>query len=69
MAMANNKLIETLIQHTELPTELLERELAQLLVSAKVSAADMNLESLRLIMADYLRDVFVKAKVEMAVEE
>lgn len=62
-------LLDTMVAQTDLPKELLEKELNSLLSAAQISASDLNLESLRKLMANYLQDVFTEAKKEFVIEE
>ena len=61
-----NELVTTLIDATELPTQPLERELDRLFRAYGKSSADVTLDELRLIMADYLQAVLLQAKEDLS---
>jgi hypothetical protein len=55
-------LIDELKTSTGLPAELVGAELERLMQAAGLNSASMTLDDLRLILADYLQDVFVECK-------
>ncbi len=62
-------LLETVVEQTNLPKELLEKELHLLLKDAQIPIEDLNIEALRKIMVNYLQDVFTEVKKEITIEK
>lgn len=56
------KLTETVIQGTGLPEHMIRDEFQVLLEKHGLRAETLTLEDLRLVMADYLQDVFLQMK-------
>jgi hypothetical protein len=57
-----NELFKKVTDATGLPSELVSNELSQVLSGKGISKDDMTLDDLRLVMADYLREVILHAK-------
>lgn len=51
---------------TGLPEEMVTRELGELIKKAGVDPARLTLEDLRMILAEYVQDVLLAAKTEIA---
>lgn len=64
-----NGLFELVVSETGLPTAPVRDELAELLEKQGFDAATMTLDQLRLVLADYLQDVFMEAKDQLANED
>ncbi len=60
----NKNMLETLIQHTELPEHLIRSELKTLIKKSGLSYKKATLSQLRDILAKELQDVILKAKKE-----
>ncbi|HRO66824.1 MAG TPA: hypothetical protein PL182_04610 [Pseudobdellovibrionaceae bacterium] len=56
------QLTETVIQGTGLPEHMIRDEFQLLLEKHGLRAETLTLEDLRLVMADYLQDVFLQMK-------
>ena len=61
--------VVTAAGQTDLPKELVAKELHALLETAQIPVSELNLDTLRKLMASYLQDVFVEAKKEFAIGE
>jgi len=61
MGMAN-QLFKDVAKATGLPQELITKELAQLVSNKGIENDNLTLDELRLVMADYLREVILQAK-------
>ena len=59
-----NKLLEDLALATGLPEGIVQKELVQLIEAAGMSEKDLDLDSLREILASYAQDVLLSAKLE-----
>lgn len=59
-------LITEISQGTGLPAELIQDELHTLITAAGVQPENVTLEDLRKILAEYLQDVLVEAKEDLA---
>lgn len=59
-AYLGNDLLNTVIQATDLPESLIEKELHQLLSSAGFNKDTVTLDDLREVMAQYLQTVFLE---------
>ncbi len=55
-------LIETLIQATDLPEDLIEGELLSLFQKANIDSGNIDIESLRKVLVDYLQDILPAAR-------
>ena len=55
-------LLKLLIASTGLPEDAVERELTRLFEKTSTKPEDLNLESLREILAQYLQEVLAEAK-------
>lgn len=62
--MAGQNLIENLALLTGLPYESVSRELIRLVESHGKCPNQLSLEETRMILAEYLQDVLLSAKVE-----
>ena len=58
-------LIQEVTEATGLPQELIQEELADLLVSRGFSPTELTIEQLRVALADYMRQVLLEAKDDM----
>ena len=54
--------LHELTTSTGLPEELLSTELKRLIAAAGLSPESVTLDDLRVVLAEYLQDVFVEAK-------
>lgn len=61
-----NRLLEELAKATGLPENLVHRELNALLAKSGRDSSNITLEQLREVIAEYLREVIFKMKVETA---
>lgn len=59
-------LITQIAESTGLPENLIQDELVSLLATAGVSAESATIEDLRKVLAEYLQDVLVAAKEDLA---
>ncbi len=59
-------LIEELKTSTGLPQDLLGAELERLILAAGLEPQNLTLDDLRAIIAEYLQDVFIEAKNDLA---
>ena len=57
-----NQLFKDVTEATGLPSELITKELSQLVSNKGIQNDNLTLEELRLVMADYLREVILQAK-------
>ena len=55
-------LFKELTEATGLPTELITKELNEIISNKGLQNEDLTLDDLRLAMADYLREVIIQAK-------
>lgn len=62
----SKKLVEDVIEHTGLPKRLIEKELYGLFEKAAVDTADINIETLRRALAEYLQEVILAAREEFS---
>jgi hypothetical protein len=63
-AQMGEKLFGTVTEATGLPSELVAKELEQLIASAGSDRANLTLDDLRAILAEYVQDVLLAAKEE-----
>ncbi|MBX9768076.1 MAG: hypothetical protein K2X47_12455 [Bdellovibrionales bacterium] len=61
-----NRLLEELAKATGLPENLVHRELNALLAKSGTDSSNLTLDQLREIIAEYLREVIFKMKIETA---
>jgi hypothetical protein len=57
-----NQLFKEITDATGLPTDLITKELSQLVSNKGIENDNLTLDDLRLVMADYLREVILQAK-------
>ena len=57
-----NALLKTVVAHTDLPNDPVERELQRLIEKAGLNPENVTIEDLRSILAEYLQDVLLEAK-------
>ena len=60
------KLIQEITQSTGLPENLIQDELTTLLTSAGIQPDNATLDDLRRILAEYMQEVLVAAKEDLA---
>ena len=66
MTMEGHKLIEKLATLTGLPKDAVNHELVQLVESYGIRPEALTLNDVRAILAEYLQDVLLNAKKELA---
>lgn len=64
-----NGLFELVVGETGLPTAPVRDELSELLEKNGFDAATMTLDQLRIVLAEYLQDVFLEAKENLSNED
>ena len=64
--MEGLQLIDKICQSTDLPEELLNRELLSLLTANNINSEELTLDQLRDLLSEYLQDTLIKLKEEMA---
>lgn len=64
--MSGLELLTQLVESTGLPPEAVYREVDRLLEKYGVNREQISMETLRLILADYLQDVLLEAKQDIA---
>jgi hypothetical protein len=57
-----NQLFKDVAEATGLPNDLITKELSQLVSNKGIENDNLTLDELRLVMADYLREVILQAK-------
>ncbi len=57
-----NQLFKDVAEATGLPSELITKELSQIVSNKGIENDNLTLDELRLVMADYLREVILQAK-------
>ncbi len=62
--MTGSQLIETIVHSTDLPEEPLDRELKSLIKKAGMTPESLTLDQLRSVLADYLQEVLLDAKLD-----
>jgi hypothetical protein len=65
VTMEGDALIDVLIEATGLPRPWIEAELKSLLAKRGLSAAQLTMEHIRDLLADFLQDVLVQAKEDL----
>ncbi len=55
-------LIKQLVNHTDLPSQLVEEELIRLIEKAGFKKETVTLENLREVLAEYLQDTLIEMK-------
>ena len=65
--MKGQKLIQEVCSHTDVPEELLSTELKNLLQKRDFCEEHLTLDQLRELLAEYLQDVLLEVKKELAV--
>jgi hypothetical protein len=63
--MEGDALIEVLIEATGLPKAWVESELRALMEKRGLSATNLNMESMRELIGEFLQDVLLQAKEEL----
>ncbi|USN46822.1 MAG: hypothetical protein H6626_11515 [Pseudobdellovibrionaceae bacterium] len=66
MAMEGEKLIDNLAEATNLPQHLVLGEIKTLIINQGYSPKTISLDELRLVLADYLQEVLLKARDEFS---
>ena len=59
-----NDLFKKVTEATGLPTELITKELTQIVSSKGIQDDNLTLDDLRAVMAEYLREVILQAKFQ-----
>jgi len=57
-----NELFKTVTGATGLPEELITKELSEILIGKGLAKEEVTIEELRVVLADYLREVILHAK-------
>jgi hypothetical protein len=57
-----NELFKKVADATGLPSELITKELTQIVSNKGIQSDDLTLDELRIVMAEYLREVILSAK-------
>jgi hypothetical protein len=63
--MKGKDLIEAITQTSDIPSDLISKELKTLLSQNNLSENHLTVDQLRELMAEYLQDVFVRAKSQL----
>lgn len=63
--MKGKDLIEAVTNSADVPSDLITQELKSLLDQKSLSEANLTLDQLREVLAEYLQDVFVSAKNDL----
>jgi len=63
------KLLQDLAQATGLPDQMVENELSSLVHAAGLTTEEVTLESMREILANYVQDILLAAKLEAQTQE
>lgn len=58
------ELFEQITAATGLPNEVASTELGRLLAQAGLAKADLTLDDLRVVLAEYVQDILTQAKTE-----
>lgn len=65
--MKGQKLIQEVCSHTDVPGDLLTTELKTLIEKRDFSEEHLTLDQLREVLAEYLQDILLEVKEELAV--
>lgn len=63
--MKGPSLIQQICSATDLPSDVLETEVSQLLSKHNLSAQEVTLDQFREVVAEYLQDILVDLKKEL----
>ncbi len=65
--MKGHKLIQEVCSHTDVPNDLLNAELKFLIKKKNFNEEHLTLDQLRELLAEYLQDILLEAKKDLAV--
>lgn len=65
--MKGQKLIQEVCSHTDVPEDLLTTELKSLIEKRDFNEEHLTLDQLREVLAEYLQDILLEVKEELAV--